>query len=85
MLRRMMGEAKRQLGIQHEIPDEPNALRAAFANWLHMIAARGRVVFILDALNQLEDRDQAPDLVLAASGASSERAAPRLYAPGATT
>ena len=42
---------------------EPNALRATFANWLHMVAAKGRVVLILDALNQLEDHDGAPDLV----------------------
>ena len=28
-----------------------------------MAATKGRVVLVLDALNQLEDRDQAPDLV----------------------
>jgi len=63
MLRRIMGEFKRLLGIQGEIPDKPDALRLAFANWLSMAAAKGRVVLILDALNQLEDRDGAPDLV----------------------
>jgi tetratricopeptide (TPR) repeat protein len=63
MLRRIMGEFKRRFDIQQGIPDQPDALRAAFANWLHMAAARGRVVLILDALNQLEDRDGAPDLV----------------------
>ncbi len=63
MVRRIMGELKRRFDIEEEIPDEPDALRSAFANWLHMAAARGRVVLILDALNQLEDREGAPDLV----------------------
>jgi hypothetical protein len=63
MLRRVLGEFKRRLGIEQDIPDQPDALRAAFANWLHMAAARGRVVLVLDALNQFEDRDGAPDLV----------------------
>lgn len=63
MLRRILGEFKRSFGLSLEIPDKPDALRLAFANALHMAAAKGRVVLILDALNQLEDRDQAPDLV----------------------
>ena len=63
MLRRILGEFKRKFDIREEIPDQPDALRSAFANWLNMAAAQGRVVLILDALNQLEDRDGAPDLV----------------------
>ncbi len=63
MLRRIMGEFKHRFDIQGDIPDKPDALRQAFANWLHMAAAKGRVVLILDALNQLEDRDGSPDLV----------------------
>ncbi len=63
MLRRIMGELKRHFDIQQEIPEKPDELRSAFANWLHMAAAKGKVVLILDALNQLEDRDGAPDLV----------------------
>ena len=63
MLRRIMGELKRRFKIEQEIPDESNALRSAFANYLHMAAERGRVIIILDALNQLEDRDQALDLI----------------------
>jgi len=62
MLRRIMGEFRRRFDIREEIPSEPDALRAAFTNWLHVAATRGRVVLILDALNQLEDRDAAPDL-----------------------
>lgn len=63
MIRRILGELRRSLGVDLEIPDETEALRATFANALHQAAARGRVVLVLDALNQLEDRDQAPDLV----------------------
>ena len=63
MLRRIMGELKRLFDIDGEIPTKPDELRAEFTNWLHTAAARGRLVLILDALNQLEDKDQAPDLV----------------------
>ena len=63
MLRRLMGEFKRQLGLRQDIPEQPDALRDAFPNWLYMAAAKGRIVLVLDALNQLEDRGGAPDLV----------------------
>jgi len=63
MLRRIMAEFKRRFGIEQEIPNHPDALRPAFANWLSMASARSRIVIILDALNQLEDHDGAPDLV----------------------
>jgi tetratricopeptide (TPR) repeat protein len=63
MVRRIMGEVKRRFDIPGDIPDKPDELRLAFANWLHMAAARGRVIMVLDALNQLEDREGAPDLV----------------------
>jgi tetratricopeptide (TPR) repeat protein len=63
MLRRLLGEFRRKFGIQIEIPDQPDALRMAFANALHMVAAHRHVVLVLDALNQIEDRDGAPDLV----------------------
>ncbi len=68
MLRRIMGEFKRRFDIQQDIPTEPDKLRPAFTNWLHMASAAAgqgdaKIVLILDALNQLEDRDQAPDLV----------------------
>ncbi|MCJ7754546.1 MAG: DUF4062 domain-containing protein, partial [Thermoanaerobaculales bacterium] len=62
MLRRIMGELARRFGIAEEIPDQPEALRVAFTNFLHMAAARGRAVIIFDALNQLEDRQGALDL-----------------------
>jgi tetratricopeptide (TPR) repeat protein len=63
MLRRLLSEFQRKFGIQIEIPDQPDALRMTFANALSLVAARGRLVLALDALNQIEDRDGAPDLV----------------------
>lgn len=63
MLRRLMREFKRRFAIQQDIPEQSDALRSVFPDWLYMAAAKGRVVLVLDALNQLEDRDGALDLV----------------------
>jgi nephrocystin-3 len=113
MLRRLMGEFKRRLGLQQDIPDQLDAMRSAFPNWLYMANAKvesselrvessaftrpeppesgtpnqpltrpadtlspsdgerdgvrgappDKIIIVLDALNQLEDRDGAPDLV----------------------
>ena len=63
LTRRIMGEFKRRFDMPQEIPEGTDALRQAFPNWLHMASVRGRVVLVMDALNQLEDRDGAPDLV----------------------
>ena len=63
MLRRIMGEFKPRFGIGEEVPEHPDALRSAFPNWLYMAAAKDRIVLVLDALNQLEDREGAHDLL----------------------
>jgi len=62
MLRRIMREFKRHFNIQQEIPDNPEQLRSAFANWLNMASAKGKAVIIMDALNQLEDSAGAREL-----------------------
>jgi tetratricopeptide (TPR) repeat protein len=62
MLRRILGEWKRRFGIEAEVPGGREQLRDAFADWLHLVAGRGRPVLILDALNQLSDREGALDL-----------------------
>jgi len=62
MLRRFMGEFRRRLGVEAEIPTKDAAVRAAFPNWLSMAAAKGRVVLVIDALNQIEDHPGALDL-----------------------
>lgn len=63
MVRRILGALDHQLGVKTEIPDDAAALQSAFAESLYRAAARHRVVLVLDALNQLEDREGAPDLV----------------------
>jgi len=63
MCRRFMGELGRRFEIEAEIPDQPDELRLAFANSLSMAAARGRTILVIDALNQLEDREGAADLL----------------------
>jgi tetratricopeptide (TPR) repeat protein len=57
MLRRIMSEFKRGFALDEEIPGKPEELRSAFAKWLHLAAARGKMVLILDGLNQLEGLD----------------------------
>lgn len=59
MLRRIMGEFKNRLEVEAEIPGDAQKLRERFPYWLHMAAAKGPVILIIDALNQLEDRDGA--------------------------
>ena len=49
-------------GAESEIPLDPEKVVEAFPTWLARAAARGRFIVVLDALNQLEDRDNAPDL-----------------------
>lgn len=63
MLRRLLGELRQARGLAEEIPDRPEALRAALPRWLRNAAEKGNFTLVLDGLNQLEDRDQAPDLV----------------------
>ncbi|HHL32770.1 MAG TPA: DUF4062 domain-containing protein [Desulfobulbaceae bacterium] len=63
MLRRIMSEIKERYDLQNEIPDTIEELRLQFPNWLSMAAARGRFVLVIDGLNQLEDTDNAPDLI----------------------
>lgn len=63
MVRRIMGELKRHFKISQAIPDKLDDLRLSFANFLHIASAKGKVVIILDALNQLEDREVAQELI----------------------
>ena len=63
MLQRILNELKRKFEIQETIPEKPDALRTTFAKWLNLIANKNKVILVLDALNQLEDQDGAPDLV----------------------
>jgi tetratricopeptide (TPR) repeat protein len=62
MIRRLIGEFQHRFEDQDEIPADPAALRTTFANSLQMAASRGRVVLVIDGVDQLEDRNGAPDL-----------------------
>ena len=78
ILRRIMEEIKtrydpkekevvkeRSLSIsskEDEIPTDSEKVVEVFPQWLAKAAARGRFILVLDALNQLEDKDNAPDL-----------------------
>ena len=62
MLRRILGEFKRKFALNLDIPSDPDEIRMAFPRWMQVVSSRGRMVLILDALNQLEDRDGAQDL-----------------------
>jgi nephrocystin-3 len=62
-LHRILGELKRRFEIGDEIPTEPDKLREAFPIWLAQTVGRGRIILVLDALNQIEGSE--PDLRLA--------------------
>lgn len=62
MLRRIIADFSRRLDLAIEIPDGPDALKAAFGGILSRVAEQRRIVLVIDALNQLDDTDQAPDL-----------------------
>ncbi len=49
-------------GDKDEIPSDPGKLVEVFPLWLARAAAMGKCTIILDGLNQLEDKDNAPDL-----------------------
>lgn len=49
-------------GEEGSIPTDPKKVVEAFPLWIGRAAARGRFILFLDALNQLEDKDNAPDL-----------------------
>ena len=63
MLRRLAGEIKRRLNLEHDLPEAEEVLSAAFPRFLEIAAAKGRLVLLIDALDQLEDRVGGPDLV----------------------
>jgi len=44
------------------IPADPKKMVEVFPFWLAKANARGRVILVLDGLNQLDDRDNAPEL-----------------------
>jgi tetratricopeptide (TPR) repeat protein len=62
MIRRILGELQRSFGVDVENPAGVEELRIAFANALHVAAAGGRCVMLIDGLDQLDDSEGALDL-----------------------
>ena len=62
LLRRIMLELKERFDLPDDIPAQAEKIREEFPNWLTNVSTRGQIVLVLDALNQLEDVDAAPDL-----------------------
>ena len=62
MLRRIMGELQESFDLQAEIPQDPNELRRAFPDWVSKASQKGKIVLLLDGLDQLEDKQGAQEL-----------------------
>ncbi|MBM4286409.1 MAG: tetratricopeptide repeat protein, partial [Deltaproteobacteria bacterium] len=67
LLHRLISELKARTGDPEDVPVQPDKLREALPLWLAKASAWAgregrRVILVLDALNQLEDKDNAPDL-----------------------
>ncbi|MDD2734739.1 MAG: tetratricopeptide repeat protein [Desulfuromonadaceae bacterium] len=56
-LRRLLGELKARFGITEEMPSQPDKLREALPLWLAQTVNKGRIVLILDGLNQVQGSD----------------------------
>jgi nephrocystin-3 len=61
-LRRLLGELKNRFGITEEIPSQPDKLREALPLWLAQTINKGRIILILDGLNQVQGSE--PDFRL---------------------
>jgi tetratricopeptide (TPR) repeat protein len=53
-LHRLLGELKSRFGITEEIPSQPDKLREALPLWLAQTVNKGRIILILDGLNQVQ-------------------------------
>jgi nephrocystin-3 len=62
MLRRIMAGIKDALALHRDVPFTTQTVRDDFPGWLRDAARKNRVVLVLDALDQLADRDGALDL-----------------------
>ncbi len=62
MLRRILSELQERFDIDGEIPTDVNELREVFSDWLFKADQKGHVLLIIDALNQMEDKQGAQEL-----------------------
>lgn len=63
MVRRLAGELQARFGIEDAVPDDEAELRVAFGRLLNRAGELGHTVLSIDGVDQLEDRNGAPDLV----------------------
>lgn len=53
-LRRLLGELKVRFGIADDLPARPDKLREALPVWLARTLGKGRILLVLDGLNQVQ-------------------------------
>lgn len=63
IMRRIMGELQTRFNLQEAVPDKPEEIIHAFGQLLEIAAGKGKVIIILDGLNQIDDSYSALDLV----------------------
>ncbi|MGA2605533.1 MAG: DUF4062 domain-containing protein, partial [Verrucomicrobiia bacterium] len=56
-LRRLLGELKSRFDITDDMPSDPEKLRDALPVWLAQTIGKGRIILVLDALNQVLGSD----------------------------
>jgi nephrocystin-3 len=56
-LRRLLGELKNRFDITEEIPYQHDKLREALPRWLAQTINKGRIILILDGLNQVQGEE----------------------------
>lgn len=62
LLRRVIGEIRRCYEVVEPIPDSDRSLIDSFPRWLSVASRRGRMILVLDALNQIEEQDNVRKL-----------------------
>jgi nephrocystin-3 len=62
IIKRIILEARRKFLLPGKLPDDPEELKKTFPQWLARVARKGRMVLVLDGLNQLEDTGNAHEL-----------------------
>jgi nephrocystin-3 len=57
-VRRLLGELKERYNLAEEIPSDPDKLREALPLWLAQTAGKGKLIVVLDGLNQIEGEER---------------------------
>ena len=57
-VRRLLGELKERYKLTEEIPSDSDKLREALPLWLAQTAGKGKIIIVLDGLNQIEGEER---------------------------